>query len=68
MKKIADGYYRINNCESISPGVHAYLTVEQIDGEILDTNVKLEGEFTVAGSTREKFLQKMADLIDEYRI
>lgn len=38
------------------------------DGVIYDTKVEIIGEFWVGGSQREEFKEKLADLIDEYRI
>lgn len=37
-------------------------------GEVLDTKVRLTGEWWIAGEKREEFCNKLGALIDEYRI
>ena len=40
------------------------------NGEVLDTKVEVEGSLLcyVAGNQRDKFIQKLQGLVDEYRI
>ena len=52
----------------VSDNVSAELEIDVIDGEELDTRVKLDGEFWVSGSQYREFCQKLGELIDEYRI
>lgn len=68
MEKIADNYYRFKEFEHPSMGVTAVLTIDKIDGEELDTQVSIDGGFTVAGSERKEFIARLGDLINEYRI
>lgn len=46
----------------------AEMQVENIDGEHLDTTVRIDGEFWVAGCQRKEFAEKLKALITEYRI
>lgn len=46
----------------------AEMEVDNIDGEHLDTRVKIDGEFWVAGGQRKEFAKKLEALITEYRI
>lgn len=58
----------INQTESVSEGVEAYLEIESFDGEKLDTAVKLTGEFGISFPSKNEFFEKLSSLIDEYRI
>jgi len=51
-----------------SEGVTVNLAISVIDGEPLDTEVKLSGAFCVSGASHGEFIKKLGDLIDEYRI
>ena len=68
MEKIAEGYYRFNELVYPCSGVSINMCVDKIDGECLDTNVDMEGNFAVAGSKRVEFAKKLGELIEEYRI
>lgn len=68
VRKIADGYIQFDETRYPAEGVRMDLTVSRIDGEDLDTGVRLEGEFAISGSRRDEFSQKLEALIDEYRI
>lgn len=60
--KVLEEHHRIGNeliCE--------YL-IEIIDGEKLDTRVKINGSFYVAGGERIEFKEKLQALIEQYRI
>lgn len=58
----------INRTYIVSNDVEVEQTIEVIDGEHLDTHVKLSGAFAISGSQREEFLKKLGLLIDDYRI
>ena len=68
MEKIAEGYYRFTEQVFPSEDVSMALQVNRIDGEDLDTQVRLVGNFTISGQSRREFAQKLGALIDEYRI
>ena len=44
------------------------MKIDHIDGEKLDTQIEIDGTFWVCGSKRIEFIDKLAALIDEYRI
>lgn len=58
----------VNEKHFPSEGVTADLKIDKIDGEYLDTCITLSGLFWVAGNQRHEFLEKLGNLIDEYRI
>lgn len=68
MEKIAENYYRFTEAYVPSEGVKIDLTIEKIDGEALDTNVKISGDFCIAGYLRHSFIDELAAVIDKYRI
>ncbi|MCP3922741.1 MAG: hypothetical protein GY714_09175 [Desulfobacterales bacterium] len=68
MEKMADNYYRFNESKSPSEGVKVDFRVDKIDGEDLDTEVELKGRFAIIGHERGEFLERLGNLIDEFRI
>ena len=68
MEKKADGYWIVRESRSVSDGCVANLVIDKIDGDFLDTQVNLNCQFWVAGNTRNVFLDKLSELIEEYRI
>ena len=67
-RKISDGYYKFDEERYFSEGCRAVMTIDLIDGEELDTEIEITGEFAVCGANRSEFLDKLGQLIDEYRI
>lgn len=59
---------QITQSHIVSDGVNAELQIEVIDGIQMDTSVTLSGQFVVSGSSKDSFLKKLGELIDEYRI
>ena len=41
---------------------------DRIEGEVLDTEIKVDFTITVTGSELAEFKQKLQQLVDEYRI
>ena len=48
--------------------LYAEMQADNIDGEHLDTRVRIDGEFWIAGGQRKEFAEKLESLITEYRI
>lgn len=59
---------QITKTDIVSNDVRVEQTIDVIDGEYLDTHVKLSGTFAISGSQREEFLKKLGSLIDDHRI
>ena len=49
-------------------GIALYIAVEHLNGKDLDAIVTIEGSFSLEGSKRNEFAQKLGDLIEKYRV
>lgn len=58
----------IEEHETVGSDVELIMRVHYFDGEACDTTINIEGEFSVAGCTRDEFADKLNELISEYQI
>ena len=69
MKKVAPGFYILNETHAASQGVELEMAIDKIDGEYMDTHVKIGGEgFCIGGQQRHEFVEELGALVDKYRI
>lgn len=68
MEKIADNYYCFKEVKFMDRAIKIDMEIDRIDGEDLDTTVKLTGKFAICGSDRDELCEKLIAIIDEYRI
>ncbi len=59
---------QVTNKVCPSEGVEMTLRTEVIDGEHLDTDIEITGQFVVSGKSKDEFVAKLGALIDEYRV
>jgi len=62
------GIKTFNETHMLGDELSAEMEVGNIDGEHLDTRVRIDGEFWVSGGSQKEFAQKLESLITEYRI